>query len=93
MEVTGTVTYVRRRPTDYGSLFLTVQIDESRFTYLHGIGAGPIPSRGQHVTLTGVPMITSGRHRGIRTNIGAARLAVHEDSGQPETGQAGGTQS
>jgi hypothetical protein len=47
----------------------------SRLTWLHG--SGPVPARGQRVTIRAVPMMIR-RSRGIRTNIGAPAVTIHE---------------
>jgi hypothetical protein len=75
MEVSGTVTRVTRRRTDYGSTFVSVSVDtgNAQVTTLKYLGAGkPMPTRGQRVTISGVPMI--GRNR---TNIGGTQVTIH----------------
>ena len=78
MSVIGTVTKVCRRRTDGGNLRLLVDvmIDGSGYTtrlrYLQV--RQPIPQRGQHVSITGVPLDLKGRKP--NTNIGAVKVSI-----------------
>lgn len=87
MEVTGTVTSVRRRHTSYGSMYVTAQIGrpgthDIRLTWLHGFE--PIPERGQRITIDGMALMITGRHRGIRPNVSVFTLTVHGNSDRSE---------
>lgn len=102
MEVTGTITSVRRMRTDYGSTFIRVTISREGhsaqravraghrhraaiarpgthdipLTWLHGFET--VPARGQRVTITGIPMMTSPRKGSYRTNISVTALTIHD---------------
>jgi hypothetical protein len=87
MEVTGTAVSVRRRRTDHGSSYITVQLarpgtHDIRLTWLHGFE--PVPVRGQRITIEGMPLMITGRHRGIRPNVSLFTLTVHENSDRSE---------
>lgn len=82
MEVTGIVASVRRMHTKHGSTFIRAVISrpgthDIPLTWLHGFE--PVPARGQRVTITGMPMMTSPRKGSYRTNIGAVALTIHEN--------------
>ena len=74
MEIVGTVEKVIRRRTDYGSTYLTVDIDRyghvARMRYLHGFE--PVPKRGDKITLEGMPLVGF-----KRSNVGAVRVTIH----------------
>ena len=77
MSVIGTVTKVCRHKTDGGNLRLLVDVltdngYQTRLRYLQV--RQPIPERGQHVSITGVPLDLKGRKP--NTNIGAVRVSV-----------------
>lgn len=82
MEVTGTVTSIRRMRTDHGSTFIRATIaregtHDIPLTWL--AGPGPVPERGQRVTITGMPMMTRPRRGSYRTNIGSVSITIHEN--------------
>lgn len=78
MEVTGTVEKVIRRQTGKGNLLLLVDVTtddnayRTRLRYLQV--RQPIPAKGQHVSITGVPLDLKGRKP--NTNIGAVRVGI-----------------
>lgn len=78
MSVIGTVTKVCRHKTDGGNLRLLVDVltDDTGYTtrlrYLQV--RQPIPAKGQHVSITGVPLDLKGRKP--NTNIGAVKVAI-----------------
>lgn len=78
MEVTGTVEKVIRRQTGKGNLLLLVDVTtddnayRTRLRYLQV--RQPIPAKGQHVSITGVPLDLKGRKP--NTNIGAVRVSI-----------------
>lgn len=78
MEVTGNVEKVVRRRTGLGNLMLLVDVltDDmnyrTRLRYLQV--RQPIPVKGQHVSITGVPLDLKGRKP--NTNIGAVRVTI-----------------
>lgn len=81
MVVTGTVASVRRMRTSYGSTFIRAAIarpgtHDIPLTWLHGYET--IPARGQRVTITGIPMMTSPRKGSYRTNISITALTIHD---------------
>lgn len=81
MEVTGTVTSVRRMRTSYGSVFIRAAIARPGthiipLTWLHG--SETVPARGQRVTITGIPMMTSPRKGSYRTNISIGTITIHD---------------
>ena len=84
MELTGKIITVRRMRTDHGSTFIRITIardgamDSSAvpLTYLHSFE--PIPARGNRITITGMPMMTSPRKGSYRTNIGGVEVIVHD---------------
>ena len=83
MEVTGTVTSVRRTHTSYGSSYIRVTIarpgtHEIPLTWLHTFET--IPVRGQHVTITGIPMMMRLRRGHPRANISVDRITVHDQN-------------
>ena len=87
MQITGTVTSVRRRRTDHGSMYVTIGIARPgthniRLTWLHGWEA--VPARGQLVTVTGIPLMFRPA-RGIRSNISIDRVTVHSSPEQRGT--------
>lgn len=78
MSVTGTVTKVVRRKTSMGNTILLVDVagDDSgyvsRLRYIQV--RQQIPEKGQHVSITGVPLNPKGRKP--NTNIGAVRVSI-----------------
>jgi hypothetical protein len=76
MEISGTVTKAIRRVKPYGSVFMTVDIDQggsvTRMRYLHGAGV-PEVRRGDKITLAGMPIM--GRKD---SNVGGVRITVHD---------------
>jgi hypothetical protein len=84
MEITGRIITVRRMRTDHGSTFIRITIardgamDSSAvaLTYLHGFE--PIPARGDRITITGMPMMTSPRKGSYRTNVGGVEVIIHD---------------
>jgi hypothetical protein len=70
MEITGTVRRVCYTATSYGSVRASVDIDESRFRYLHTFQ--PRVSVGDKITLAGVPLVG---YR--RLNVGAVQITIH----------------
>ncbi len=83
MEVTGTVTKTRRVRASYGSVYLSTDIETSpgrtiRLRYLQSFVA--VPARGDHVTITGMPMmLTPKRGRSLTPNIGGVRVQIHRE--------------
>lgn len=77
MAVSGRVEKVIRRTTDRGNLMLLVDVltdDNDYRTRLRYINVRqPIPAKGQHVTITGVPLELKGR---FPTNIGAVKVDI-----------------
>lgn len=78
MSVVGTVTKIVRHKTDMGNLRLLVDVmtdDTGYSTRLKYIQVRqPIPARGDHVAITGVPLELKGRKPG--TNIGAVSVTI-----------------
>lgn len=78
MSIIGVVTKVCRHKTDGGNLRLLVDVmtDDTGYTarlrYLQV--RQPIPERGQHVAITGVPLDLKGRKP--NTNIGAVTVSI-----------------
>ena len=76
-EVTGTVEKVIRRKTSKGNVLLLVDVvtDDmnyrTRLRYLQV--RQPIPVKGQHVSISGIPMELKGR---FPTNIGVVRVKI-----------------
>jgi len=78
LKITGTVAKVMRRRSEMGNLVLTVDVvlDSSGFqTRLRYLQVRqPIPVKGQHVSISGVPLDLKGRKP--NTNIGAVKLSI-----------------
>ena len=71
MEITGTVTNVRTTRTDHGSTYTRMTLDDKSTLKFLSTGK-TIPTRGQTVTISGVPMMGN-----KRANIGAATVKIH----------------
>ena len=80
MSVVGTVEKVVRHKTDKGNTRLLVDVltdtgYRSRLKYIQV--RQPIPAKGQHVSITGVPLDLKGRKPG--TNIGAVSVTITKE--------------
>jgi hypothetical protein len=85
MQVTGKVTKVYRYGTDHGSRYTKLHIEtasgnEVRLTYLQTFS--PIPDKGDHITIEGMPIMTTPRRGQRRTNIGAVKVTISDKGGQ-----------
>lgn len=79
MKVTGLVTRVTRYSSSHGSRYTKLVIrtetgSDISLTYLQTFT--PIPGKGDHVTVEGMPLMISPRRGGRRTNIGAVTVNI-----------------
>ena len=73
MQATGTVTAVRRTHSKAGSPYAAVTLDDG--ATLKFIALGYVPTKGERITISGIPMVGY-----TRVNLGGVRITKENES-------------